>query len=229
MSSHAIPNSAAVATIVMAHPARRYRAARLARTLGADVCLDPDPKGPPSATRTQARCLAQYVTLNGADHCLVIQDDAVPCPVLHDHVARMIERHPHALIALYTGHVHACRKQMLGDYRRGKRYTPLPLKHFVPTVALVWPRAHAHDYLTWMAQQDDVLPQDDEMVMRWRVHRFRMGQAVRAVGCIPSIVRHDNTQASIMRTGHGAPHSTDRDALIPWTAWRKTMPWQVGW
>lgn len=228
MPSRATPHR--VATIVMAHPTRRYRAARLARMIGADVCLDPDPRGPPSATRTLTRCLAHYMTMamgQTGGHLLVIQDDAVPCPVLHDHVARMTQRHPDALIALYTGHVHACRKQMLGDYKRAKRYTVLPLKHFVPTVALVWPSAHVWDFMGWLAAQDEVLPQDDEMVMRWRVHRFRHGQPVRAYGSIPSLVRHDNTQRSIMagvNGGHG-----DRDALIPWTAWRKTTPWQVGW
>ena len=218
-----------VQVLVMAHPRRKRHAEYLAHTLHGNVVLDPDPHGTPSALRTFAKCLALQCS-NGQryTHALVIQDDALPHAQLLSVLPDIVARHPNDLTCLYVGSSHAGRKLLLGGYKRGRRYTKLPLKHFVPTVASIWPTRLAADFMIWLSllQSDQVRAQDDEMVMDWRIHRYRAGQPVIAWATIPSLVAHDNGLPSILNPTHDR---LQRAALMSTDEWGKSMPWETGW
>jgi hypothetical protein len=102
----------------------------------------------------------------------------------------------------------------------------LPLRHFIPTVALVWPAGVPAMLLDWL----DANPrrpdryQDDEVVKEWRIAHGR--SPVPAVAVIPSLVRHDNAMPSLLNHGHHGP----RDALLAWDVCdRPTVDWTTGW
>lgn len=216
-----------VRVLVAAHPRRAKRATTLARNVKGEIVWDPYPNEPPSALRTYYRALREgsydrgCATLPGG-HTLILQDDAVPCPDMLSMLPAIITRHSTKIISLYVGHVHACKKDMLREYRRGRRYVRLPLKHFIPTVALIWPNHVARSFLSYLDEYAVTIPQDDEAIMGWRIDQYP--EAVTCVGTIPSIVRHNTKVPSLMH-----PHHGERDALIPWQAWEKRAPWETGW
>lgn len=211
--------------VVAAHPSRARAMARtMARTIGGDydIVLDPDPGGPPSAIRTYARALA---SLPADRHALILQDDAVPHPDVAHHADLIVRKHPDALVSLYVGSAHAGGHTIRHDAHRGRRFAALPLRHFVPTVALIWPPGAPAAFLAWIAanpRRDDRY-QDDETVKEWRC--ATRPRPIAAYASIPSLVRHDNTLASLLNHGHHGP----RDALLPWDEWAGPRPWDVGW
>jgi hypothetical protein len=212
-----------VNVLIAAHPTRRRGIQRIRRTLGqASAVYDPDPEDTASAIRTYAHTLAHA---QPGHPTLILQDDAIPHPDIRIYAARANASHPDALIALYVGSIHAGGPVLLRAARRGHRYATLPLGHFVPTVALVWPADTPARFLAWL----DANPrpadryQDDEAIKEWRRQLGR--QAPPAIAAIPSLCRHDNTMPSLLNHGaHG-----HRDALIPWDTWTRPDDWRADW
>jgi hypothetical protein len=207
---------------VAAHPSRARRAVRQLHGLGIDmfdVVVDPEPDGAPSAIRTYTRALA---AVPADRHALILQDDAIPHHDVVHHADLIVRRHSTALVALYVGSIHAVGHAMRHDAARGRRFVTLPLRHFVPTVALIWPPGAPARFLDWLAAnpRPDDRYQDDEVVKEWRCAMGR--EPIHAYAAIPSLVRHDNTLPSLLNHGH---HGV-RDALIPWDAWTGARPWE---
>lgn len=213
--------------ILATHPSRARAAAIRLGNLGVrfQYVLDPDPDGPPSAIRTYRRAL-EAAAANTGRPTLILQDDAIPHPQIARFAAVIADRHAGKLAALYVGSIHACRREMLLAHKRGRRFVNMPLRHFIPTVALVWPAGVAEQLLAWL-DENPRRPdryQDDEVVKEWRVANGR--SPVPAIGVIPSLVRHDNAMPSLLNHGH---HGA-RDAMIPWDMWdRADVDWTVGW
>lgn len=211
--------------VVAAHPSRARVAARRLRGLAIvdyEMVVDPDPAGPPSAIRTYAAALA---IVPRDRPVLILQDDAIPHRDVVHHADMIVRKHPDALVALYVGSAHAGGHTIRHDASRGRRFAALPLRHFVPTVALIWPAGAPAAFLAWVAanpRRDDRY-QDDETVKEWRC--ASRPRPIAAYASIPSLVRHDNTLPSLLNHGHHGP----RDALMPWDEWAGPRPWEVGW
>ena len=208
--------------IVAAHPRRRPAVNRIVKHLGRQtaVAWDPDPEGAPSAIRTYRAALE----LAGADAALILQDDAVPHGEIGLFADAALRTNGYALVALYVGDKHGGGPQITRAARRGERYAPMPLGHFVPTVALAWPAGAAAEFAAWI-DRADLRPeqyQDDEAVKLWRLAHGR--DAIRAVCSIPSVCRHDNDLPSLLNHGaHG-----HRDALMPWDTFARA-DWRERW
>lgn len=216
-----------VHVIVAAHPSRASRMVGILHGQGIDifdVVVDPDPAGPPSAIRTYAAALGVAARLDRPT--LILQDDARPHHDIVHHAGLIAARLPADLVALYVGSAHAGGPTILREARRGRRFAMLPLRHFVPTVALMWPPGAPAAFLAWLAanpRRPDRY-QDDEVVKEWRCGMGR--GAIHAWASIPSLCRHDNTLPSLLNHGHHGP----RDALIPWDEWpADRRPWEPGW
>lgn len=212
--------------ILATHPTRARPAMRRLSNLGVrfSTVVDPDPGGAPSAIRTYRRALELAAECPAS--ALIVQDDAIPHPQIARFAAVIADRHAGKLAALYVGSIHACRREMLLAHKRGRRFVNMPLRHFVPTVALIWPAGAPAQLLSWL----DANPrrpdryQDDEVVKEWRVAHSRTPMP--AIGVIPSLVRHDNAMPSLLNHGH---HGA-RDAMLPWDEWDKPMvDWTKGW
>jgi hypothetical protein len=190
-----------------------------------DVVVVPDPSGPPSSIRSYRAALE--VAAGVGRPALILQDDARPHHDLAHHAALIARRMPSDLVALYVGSAHAGGPSILRAARRGHRFAALPLRHFVPTVALMWPAGAPEAFLAWLAanpRRPDRY-QDDEVVKEWRCAQDRR-TAIHAWAAIPCLVRHDNTLPSLLNHGHHGP----RDALIPWDEWpADRRPWELGW
>lgn len=217
--------------VVAAHPSRARVMARRLRDLAIadyEMVLDPDPGGLPSAIRTYMAALetaAAWGAGGGDRPALILQDDAIPHPDVARHADMIVRKHPEALVALYVGSAHAGGRTIRHDAARGKRFAALPLRHFVPTVALIWPAGAPAAFLAWIAanpRRDDRY-QDDETVKEWRC--ASRPRPILAYASIPSLVRHDNTLPSLLNHGHHGP----RDALLPWDEWAGKRPWEAGW
>lgn len=123
----------------------------------------------------------------GTAHLVVLQDDAVPCMNFLDCVRNVIRHHPDRLIALFHARskpggtaveVLTAPERSFVELRFAKG------SDWLPTVALVWPRAAVEAFrrYRWAGsrnQRGDDLP---------------IGQFARswggAVACVPSIVQH---------------------------------------
>jgi hypothetical protein len=209
--------------LIAAHPTRRRGVNRIRRTIGhATAVYDPDPAHTASAIRTYAHTLTHALP---GQATLILQDDAIPHPDIRTYAHRANTSHPDALIALYVGSIHAGGPVILKAARRGHRYATLPLGHFIPTVALIWPPDAPARFLAWLDQNPRPVEryQDDEAVKEWRRQLRR--EAPRALASIPSLARHDNGMPSLLNHGHHG----HRDALIPWDAWHHPNDWRQSW
>lgn len=183
---------------VMAHPSRRRQAERLALQIGASVVFDPSPGGKPSAWRCAARAWSQEARL-ATTHILVCQDDALPCDGFNVKVVEAIQRRPQAMLSFYVGSIHHVRRDWIRHERVGAPDVPLPLNHFVPTVALAMPVSVAAAAMAYLGRK---LPKgwgfDDEAFKMYR----QSARTVGAYATIPCLVSHDNKPRSVMRHGH---------------------------
>lgn len=209
-----------VRVLIAAHPARAAAAARLHDQTGGGIVYDPLPDAGRGALRTM---IATLTHAERSQPTLILQDDAIPHPRIVEYAEQIHKRHTTRLAALYVGSVHASRKEILRAHHRDRRYVYLPLRHFIPTVALLWPAGYPAAFLEWITanpRREDRY-QDDEAVKEWRCSQGR--DHVHAIGVIPSLARHDNALPSLLNHGHHGP----RDALIPWDE----MPtgWEAGW
>ncbi|WP_406126655.1 hypothetical protein OHQ89_32985 [Streptomyces canus] len=124
---------------VMTHPRRARAAERLAdrfRDQAAQVVLDPEPDGPPSALRAARRAWAAADP--EATHHLVLQDDALPVAGCLDRLASLVAAEPDAAFSLHAewGSMtsHAIRLAAV----LGHTLAPV-VDDYIPCVALVLP------------------------------------------------------------------------------------------
>lgn len=181
------------------HPARPELRSRVATQLGAwgspshfEVVEDPEPLGAPSPWRTAK--LAWSRTPGWCTHRVVIQDDAILATGFVAKLRAAIERTPDAPLALFFGQ----NSYHLGiqAYQACNGVYALPATGWVPTVALVLPRDLALDLAAfYLPHHDRPSVADDEVVLEWAYARGLTSYATR-----PSLVDHDDSQASLMGT-----------------------------
>lgn len=167
---------------------------------------DPDPFGAPSPWRTAklAWCRAAAA---GFSHCMVIQDDAIPCAAFVELVAERIAEKPDDPLAFFFGR-NSFPLDMLG-YQSAlascERWWPLPCQGWVPCVCVVLPRDQALDLAGFhLPHHDRPSVADDEVMMEWTHAR-----GLTAYATIPSLVEHDDSAVSTM----GGHKDTIRQAV----------------
>lgn len=83
---------------IVAHPARKESAEKLAELLGAEVFFDTRGEG---ATRNHIRALLWANQQN--ERVVILEDDAIPVIGFKDLVQQWVTRHPNSLISFYLG------------------------------------------------------------------------------------------------------------------------------
>jgi hypothetical protein len=158
---------------------------------GFTLAADPDPDGVPSPWRS-AR--VAWAAATGTHH-LVIQDDAIPCANFLDRVAQVIDEKPGDPIALFFG-VHSFPLDLVAyesALRSCDAFYPIPYAApWIPHVAVVMPRDHAHDLAAWGAARPHPMA-DDRILGEW-AH----AQDVQVYATCPSLVDHDDEAPSLM-------------------------------
>lgn len=137
-----------IATLIVAHPARIHWAEELAADTGGTIVLDTDGLG---AGGNHRRALEVGID-TGADHLLVLEDDALPVPGLIGHVEQAIEHRPggDGLIGLYVGRQRPLGARVAQATRQATTAGAawLLADGLLWGVATIWPTHLARDYLT---------------------------------------------------------------------------------
>jgi hypothetical protein len=189
--SSASPPPSDLTIRVLHHPSRAKLLPRLLPRLGQHAELVPDTTHPWSGMKD---VLSREV---GTPHLLVIQDDSIPCQNFSRAVRNVIQEAPNRLIALFHARSKPAGSAVPVLLAEEGTFIELRLakgSDWVPTVALVWPRAllgHWQKY-RWAGsrnQRGDDLP---------------VGQFARDHGgclaCVPSIVQHPDDTPSLWFT-----------------------------
>lgn len=172
---------------VMAHPRRTVSARRIAHGMGpdAEVCLDPQPDGPPRPLRTAVRAWRHCPA--GSTHHLVVQDDVLLAADFITHVTDTVTARPDAVIALYANSTSwngaLARVALLAGYGWA---SPSPVDYF-PTLALVMPCPVAHEFAGYAARALRHEQDDDEVLAR-----FLRQTGHEALLRVPNLVEHDD-------------------------------------
>lgn len=79
-----------------------------------------------------------------------------------------------------------------------ERYITLPLRSFMPVVAVLWPRTKAAEFMDWAGENPRLYRHhqprsDDAMAGQWKM---RTRQTVRVT--VPSLVEHPDTVPSVI-------------------------------
>ncbi len=155
---------------VMTHPRRAAAARALAdrfADLGAEVVLDPEPDGPPSALRAARAAWSRVGTQ--ATHHLVLQDDAVPVEDFLPRLSALIEAAPDAALCLFTEWgsrtSHAIRVAAL----LGHTLAPV-IDDYTPCVALVLPAGAARGFEPYVRAEVKAGAPDDVALLNYLAH-----------------------------------------------------------
>lgn len=147
--------SGRLSVAIQHHPRRAGLLAGLRVELPtAEVVLDPEPDGPPSAIRSYLECLRR--TPDWCDHRLVIQDDAQPCLDFIVRAQLALGEHPRDLVAFFVPGMGTHGIRMREAHARGDAWQALPTSTiWQPVVALAWPRHLVEPFLDWAAKHID--------------------------------------------------------------------------
>lgn len=173
-----------LSTTVMTHPRRAEPARRLAEATGADLVVDPDPDGPPSALRTAA--VAWSRCPEGTTHHLVLQDDVWPSAHLPAAVERALDRDPEQILALYQNLASWNGARARVAFLAGYSWLVPTLQDYFPTLAVVMPCAAAHLFAKHAEAFDPLRERDDDQVLA----RFLAQGGYRTAMSIPALVEH---------------------------------------
>jgi hypothetical protein len=129
----------------------------------------------------------------------VIQDDALVCRDFRAGLKLVVAGRPDDTIALFTPGVGEHGRRVLDACRDGKRWAHLFEHLFLPTVAVVYPAAGVHAILAYVDSRriPDSQTADDGVLGHW----MRDTQT-RVLACVPSLVEHPDTVASLVGTHH---------------------------
>lgn len=173
-----------LSTTVMTHPRRAEPARRLAEATGADLVVDPDPHGPPSALRTAA--VAWSRCPEGTTHHLVLQDDVWPSAHLRTAVERALDRDPEQILALYQNLASWNGARARVAFLAGYSWLVPTLQDYFPTLAVVMPCAAAHLFAKHAEAFDPLRERDDDQVLA----RFLAQGGYRTAMSVPALVEH---------------------------------------
>lgn len=215
-----------LAGAIMHHPSRGYLPPRLYSMLGPDararhlrVVQDPDPTNAANPWRTYKEALRRAPV--DCTHYLILQDDVLPGRRFLWAAVEAIRHRPDAVISFFVNWLaHASSTTLVQNAQLCTAWSPLhPTERFVPTVALVYPRALVDDLLGCEEGWVTSPIADDEIVGQWRRRRGL------EVWCtIPNLVQHDEEAPSVL-LGHRESRpryaccfiGQHSPALIDWT------------
>jgi hypothetical protein len=198
---------------VQHHPERAALLEPLVPRLGPGpvVVTDPDPDGGiRSPWRTYRACL-EVAAVSGDSHALVVQDDAVPCPLsFWEAVCGAATHRPDRVLVLFVpGALRAGAARVRAYANRGDVWAPLDGHSWLPVVANVYPTSLIVPLLEWVDRQrwPPKFRADDEIIGR-AVNGIR----ARALACSPSLVEHPDVTPSLVGDRHRAGRDTGRVA-----------------
>lgn len=183
---------------IQAHPSREGLHARLAERLGPlPVEISLHSSSPPNPWAGYEAALRGFLSNTSASHCVLLQDDALPCGGFAEAVRERVEERPLSVISLWVGGLR-CKTttSYMQAMMKAERWSPIYFSDIHHVVGLVWPRELAASFLEWT--QTSRLPgenrpnqSDDAIVGAWA---RRTRQVVWAT--IPSLVEHDDETPS---------------------------------
>ncbi len=208
-----LTRSLILSTRVQHHPCRAHLIPPLLEALADfdDVQVVPDPGWDQNqdAWRAHRACLEAMPDV--ATHLLAVQDDILPAHGFAQKVAQGIEAHPEqVLLAFVPGFPRERRTQMIA-HKAKQPFAPFIIGAYVPTVAIVYPRAVVEGLLAWADKPGDryrrpLRGADDGIVANYcrtrRIHPLMM---------VPCAVEHDESVPSV---GKGTRHGPHRRAAL---------------
>lgn len=214
-------------TVIQSHPSRAELLPRLLADLpDAQVVYDPEPDNPiRSPWRCYLACL-EAAAASGTDSTLVLQDDALLC---HDFLAtvhNVIAARPESMIDLFIpGTDLGGRQVVLKACYAGKNWARLDRAHFVPVVALIWPRADVKALLAYVEAKPFPLK-------RWcddaNVAQFCRATRREVWATVPSLVEHDDFTPSVIGAAHTNGRNPTRIAAC-WAGREEWSPIELDW
>jgi hypothetical protein len=203
-----------VSVRVQHHPSRAHLIPPLLERLtdfsDVQVVPDPEPDGLTNPWRAHRACLEAMP--DEATNLMVAQDDMVPGGVFASRIAHGLAEHPESvLLAFVPGFPRERRVQALARKARHE-FAPFTVGAYVPTVAIIYPRAVIDGLLAWADTRGDrhrrpMRGADDGIVANYcrirRIHPIQM---------VPCACDHDESVASVGKTNRSGSHR--RAALL---------------
>lgn len=185
------------------------------------VIEDPDPDGKPSPLRCYRECVTRPAP--GFSHLLIVQDDVRLCADFDVAVTRLLERHPDRLIALFVaGAPRRSAIEVRQADARGDAVCAMNRMDWVPTVALAWPLALAHEFSVYLKRVGQEMWADDPIVGGW-VSKKRL----EVLATVPSLVQHPDVEPSLLPNDKSAQ---GRNGYRTAAVWRESWsPATSGW
>ncbi len=199
---------------VQHHPSRADRIPGLLAGLAGfgDIVVveDPGADEKPDHWRSHRACLEAMP--DDAERLLVVQDDIKPQPYFKERIDAAIARYPEqVLLAFVPGFPRERRLQMVAK-GKGELFYPFIVGAYVPTVAIVYPRAVVDGLLAWADK-----PGGDRFRRPMRgaddgiVAHFCRTRRIHPVAMVPCAVEHDEKALSI---GKAMRHGSHRRAAL---------------
>lgn len=189
---------------VQSHPSRRELRERLLAGLGGvPVQVIEDNSHPPNPWAGYQKCLAD---LRGFTHVLIIQDDAIVCKHFSETVRRIVAARPERVVSLFVGGLrNRTTRNFTAALGLNKRYEEIYFRDVHHVVAVIWPVAQIHEFLSWTrthAVPGMPNPRSDDAVFgAWsRLTKNRI------LCTVPNLVEHpDDTKSTVgLRAKAGA-------------------------
>ncbi len=209
-----LTRSLTLSTRVQHHPCRAHLIPPLLEALADfdDVQVVPDPGWDQKQDAWRAHRACLEARQDSHTHLLVLQDDVLIqgdsfMRKLHEAIDRHSEQ---VLLAFVPGFPRERRTQMLA-HKAKQPFAPFIIGAYVPTVAIVYPRAVVEGLLAWADKPGDryrrpLRGADDGIVANYcrtrRIHPLMM---------VPCAVEHDESVPSV---GKGTRHGPHRRAAL---------------
>jgi hypothetical protein len=208
-----------ITAAVMAHPKRKAQAEALASQLKEypfmEVTLSYDsPDAGSHQSEWDNGCRAMRAGVNKGDWHVVVQDDAILCPLFYENLTGAIQSVPtRSLISLYTGTARPMGKRVLTAVNKAKTSTWLQYWLLMWGVGLLIPSNHIEAMLDFVSDRKE---QYDT-----RIGIFYQRNMLPIYYTMPSLVDHDDELPSLL--GHGQtlePRVAHRmaDGLVKWNS-----------
>lgn len=199
--------------VVQSVPSRREIRKRLLEQLPPSVVIEDNGPPPGNPWRGYQLCLSRFLD-EAWDHAVVIQDDALVCQNFAAGVERIAVLFPENAVCLfYPGlKMHSSRNRQRAAMR-GSSFFLLNRMDFMPVVAVLWPRTHAEEFLTWSKDRkfSGLRPpyrSDDAIAGLWARFCKRDVYVV-----MPSLVQHPDDVDPVKDGSHEAAYGSDRGRL----------------
>lgn len=145
--------------------------------------------------------MREFLLNSEESHCVLLQDDAIPCGGFIQKVNERIEERPEEVLSLWVGGLR-CKTtaNYLQAMQRGERWCQIFFSDIHHCVAVVWPRPLAEHFFQWTATSrlpGENRPQqsDDAIFGAWARRTHHVVWAT-----IPSLIEHnDDVESTIGR------------------------------